>query len=106
MTIHRTSILWAGLLTGPVIWFIGLEAKFALAPWVCAYGWRTAVFAVSFASLAITAAAGALSWMQWRQLPAGTRPRAMALGGMALSAGVVLVLLAQSLPEWILRGCE
>jgi hypothetical protein len=112
---NRTLALWTGLLTGPIVWFISLEAKFALAPWVCAFHWKPAVYMVSLVAFLVTAAAGLLSWNQWRQLSAEhsetgdsvlARPRIMALGGVMLSAGFFVVLAAQSLPELLLAGCE
>ncbi|MDQ6679315.1 MAG: hypothetical protein M3Z09_18690 [Acidobacteriota bacterium] len=101
----RTPALWTGLLAGPVVWLLSLEANFALAPWVCAFHWKAAAYVVSLAAFAITAAAGLIAWRQWRQVE-GQRPRAMALGGVMLSAGFLVALLAQSIPQFMMAGCE
>lgn len=100
-----TLALWTGLLTAPIVWFFSLEAKFVLAPWVCTFGWKWAAYAVSLIALAIIAAGGRIAWLQWQQVE-GERPRAMALGGVFLSAGFLIVLLAQTIPELVLAGCE
>lgn len=102
---NRNLALWTGLLAGPIVWFFSLEAKFALAPWVCAFGWKPAAYAVSLAAFAITAGAGVIAWRQWQHVE-GERAQAMALGGVMLSAGFLVVLVAQALPELILAGCE
>lgn len=113
----QTAALWTGLLLGPAIWFLSLEAKFALAPTVCGLNWKPAIYVVSVIAILITAGAGFLSWSQLRELnrrelkppadaPALSRARAMAIGGVAMNAALIIVLLAQSLPELILRGCE
>ncbi|MBZ5583291.1 MAG: hypothetical protein LAQ30_14005 [Acidobacteriia bacterium] len=112
---RRDAALWAAILAGPLVWFISMQANFALAPWACALQWTPALFGVSFVSLAITAGSGLLAWSEWqklgRELPgesggAVARGRAMALGGMILSAASFLVILAQTIPHVILGACE
>ena len=107
--------LWTGLLTGPIIWFISLDANFALSRWVCTSRWKPAAWLVSLLALAVTAGAGLLSWSQWKQLGKQhaeaadhqlARPQAMAMGGALLSAGFLIVLAAQMLPELLMSGCE
>ena len=109
----RDFALWAGILTGPVVWLLSLEAKFAIAPWVCAWHWKPAIYVVSLAAFAIVAFAGWVAWSQWRELSDGPAnhmqlgaPQAMAFGGMLLSAGFLIVLIAQALPELLMSGCE
>lgn len=101
----KNLALWMGLLTGPIIWFCSLEAKFALAPWVCSLHWKPAVYLVSLAAFVTTAGAGFIAWRQWLEAD-GERPRKMACAGVLLSAGFIVVLLAQSIPELMMTGCE
>ncbi len=112
---ERELLLWTGVLAGPVIWFASLLAGFALAPWACTFGWKPAMYAVSAAALALAAAAGLLAHRQWHQLgradageAGGILPsaRALAAGGMALSALFFLTILAQAITEFILGACE
>jgi len=111
----RNVALWTGILAGPVIWLIGFEANFALAPWACTLKWKPALYAISIISLAITAGSGWLSWVQWQRLgrewpgqAASTvaRSQMLAIGGVLLSAMFFLVILAQAIPELMLGACE
>lgn len=107
--------LWLAVLTGPLVWFASLLANFALTPQVCEGGGTAMLFGVMAVSLVLTASAGLLAWRLWRrtgvELPgesggaAGYR-RTMGLAGVLLSAMFFLVILAQSVPTFLLRGCE
>ena len=109
------AILWAGILSGPMIWFTNLEASFALAPMACSWHSKGALYLVSIISLALVALIAVCSWSQWRSLereqagPAGVvvaRRRAMALGSMGLNSLCFVVILAQTIPNLMLIGCE
>lgn len=109
------GILWAGILTGPMIWFTNLEASFALASLACSGHSKGSLYLVSIISLALVALIAVFSWSQWRSLerePAATaavtvaRRRAMALGSMGLNSLCFIVILAQTIPNLMLRGCE
>lgn len=115
MSEPRDTRLWIAILTGPTIWLLSLLANFAVAPWACTLGWKPALFAVSLAALAFTAAAGFYAWKSWRQvgsdMPGETagliaRERSLGLAGVALNAMFALVILAQAVPNIILRACE
>jgi hypothetical protein len=95
---------WTGVMTGPLVWLIGFEAKFALAPWVCRFHWYPALLLVSLVSLLATAGAAALSGFQWQRSTG--QLRTLAATGVLLSAGFFLVIAAQALPELLLGGCE
>jgi hypothetical protein len=110
----QTALLWSGILGGPVVWLINLEASFALVPAACAVHNRIALYAVSLVSMLLIAASGLLAWSQYSRIGAGgvagvdeavDRSRSMALGGMALSALFLLVVLAQSIPNVLLMEC-
>ncbi len=111
---RRDVILWIAVLVGPVIWFAHQLANFALAPWACVLGWKPALYVISVVCLAIAAASGLLAHSQWQQLGRASageaggsvpRARALAAGGMALSAMFFLVILAQGIAEAILGAC-
>jgi hypothetical protein len=111
----RDAVLWLAIFTGPIVWFVSFNANFALVPWACALGWKPALYAISCASLLITAAAGWAAWSQWQQLgrdepgeTAGVIPRSrvLASGGVLLSAVFFLVIAAQSISHIILGACE
>lgn len=110
----RDFLLWLTILSGPAVWFINMEASFALAPWVCQ--WQSSLVPALTASiaLAIVAASGLLARYEWQRLevptgdpqPAEPRPRAMALGGMLLSGLFFIVILAQTIPTIELGLCQ
>ncbi len=110
----RDFLLWLTSLAGPAVWFLNMEASFALAPWVCRWqsGFIPGLTAAS--ALAIVAASGLLARYEWQRLevpsgepqPAEPRPRAMALGGMILSALFFIVILAQTIPTLELGLCQ
>ena len=112
---NRNLALWIGVLGGPITWLCSFEARFALAPWACTFQNKLALYAVALVALACCASFAALSWRQWRALgelgssgDGGSLPRStfMAIGGIALSAGCFLIVLAQAIPEVVLRACE
>jgi hypothetical protein len=43
----QTAVLWAGILTGPLVWFLHLETSFALASTPCSGRNRLALVALS-----------------------------------------------------------
>ena len=111
----RDVALWTGVLTGPIVWSIFFVLKWFVAYWICAFGWKPAAWALSIFPMILTAGAGWLAWTQWRELGSETpgqlggalgRSRALALAGIVLSLGFLLVLIAQTFPELILAGCE
>jgi len=106
---------WSGIAVGPIAWFISVEANFALAPLACGGTGRLPLFIVSAVSLALTLIAGSLSMREWNAAdsddagdvaPVSARYRAMALAGTGLSALSFLVILAQTIPNLLLKGCE
>jgi hypothetical protein len=115
MQLNRDLALWISVLAGPAIWLCSFEANFALAPWACTFQAKVALYAVSIAGLLLTAASCLLAWRTWNEMgrewagqgPGPTpRGRIMAIGGVFLSAGFFMVILAQAIPEVMLGACE
>jgi len=111
----RDAQLWIAVLVGPTVWFVSMLANFALAPWACAFGWKPAEFVVALLALAITVVAGLASWKLWRdvglEMPGETggavaRDRSLGLAGVLLNGMFVLVIVAQAIPNIVLRACE
>lgn len=112
---NRNTALWTGLLGPPIVWLCSFEARFALVPWACTFQSKLALFSVAIAALALCAWCASLSWKQWKALgehgpnsEAGPIPRGtfMAVGGIMLSAGCALIVVAQTIPEVILGACQ
>jgi hypothetical protein len=111
----RNVILWASILAGPLVWLISFQANFALVPWACIFQGKVALYLVSLLALAACAVSGLVAWREWRSLGrelnfdgSGALPRSrmMAFSGVVLSTGFFLVVLAQAIPEVILRECQ
>jgi hypothetical protein len=109
------AMLWAGILISPIVWFINLEANFALAPLACSGSSRLPLYLVSAISLALVVLAGSISLSRWQLpernaagelTPARPRRRAMAVAGLGLSGLFFLVIVAQAIPNLMLAGCE
>jgi hypothetical protein len=111
----RDLALWIGILAGPIVWLLSLEANFALVPWACVFQAKLALHIVSIVALILAASAGVLAWRQWKNLGkewpgsgggALPRSRVMAVGGVLMSAMFFLVILAQAMPTVLLSACE
>jgi uncharacterized protein involved in response to NO len=101
--VKADAILWAGLAISPIVWFLNLQINFALAPLACETHAKWMLYLTSTAALIFVLLAGVLSWTQLRPL---YRRRGMAIGGIALSALFFVVILAQTIPNLMLAGCE
>ena len=108
-------LLWLSIFVGPIVWFWTMETNFALAPAVCHGNSKSAAYFVSAIGLVLTGGGAATAWTLWKRLGrefpgdwggAVARSRFMAIGGTALAAASFLVILAQTIPQIILKGCE
>jgi hypothetical protein len=111
----RNLALWIGVLGGPITWLCSFEARFALAPWACTFQSKLALHGVGCAAVLLCAAFALLSWREWKALGeqepvaaggAPARSTFMAIGGIVLSIGCLLIVIAQTIPEMILGACE
>lgn len=112
---NQNLLLWISVLGGPIVWLCSFEARFALVPWACTFNSKLALFGVALSALILCAACATIGWTQWKRLgergpsaEAGSLPRSnfMAIGGMVLSTGCFLILMAQMIPEVILGACQ
>ena len=110
----RAVRLWIAVLAGPVVWFASMLANFGFTGQICAHG-RAVLFAVTALALVLTASAGFSAWRFWREagveLPGESGGltachRSMGLAGVLLSAMFFVVIVAQSVPNLMLKGCE
>ncbi len=112
---NQNLLLWISVLGGPIAWLFSFEARFALVPWACTFQSKAALFGVAIAALLICAACAILGWREWKVLgengPTGEggafwRGTFMAIGGIVLSAGCFMILIAQTIPELMLGACQ
>ena len=100
---------WSGIFTGPLAWFLNLEANFALAPLACTSGAKLPLYLVSGVAVALTLLAGSMSFTRWQTPePRGVQSldRTVAFAGVWVSGLSLLVIIAQVIPILLLSGCE
>ena len=111
--------MWAGLLTGPIVWLGLLELNYVLAyvacetrsTWFMHLAVVVALFLVAGAGYAAWAASyGSILADETRSPPLGDetriqRSRWMSLAGVAFSLWFIVVILAMEVPLVVLREC-
>jgi hypothetical protein len=100
----RAVALWSGLLAGPVVWLMLLEANYALSYLACAthQTWFLQALTV-FASIAVAAC----GWWGWQTgaTSANDRERWMARAGAGMSVFFLLVIASFEVPLIVVRPC-
>ena len=103
------------MLAPPVIWLTHLGVSFSLVPLVCRSGNKAILHSLTVAGIVLTLAAGWIAWKGLRDLGAGplnrgdvlrTRRRFMALTAAVFAALFTLLLVANQIPNFILRSCQ
>ena len=114
----RTAILWAGVLTGPIVWLTMLEVNYVLTYVACETGHKWFMHVTVLVALSLVATAGYLSWLYGppddpeidtrpvTRETAEQRARWMALYGVGSSIWFMIVILANEIPILVLRACE
>jgi hypothetical protein len=114
----RTAALWAGVLTGPIVWLVLLEVNYVLTYVACETGHKWFMHTAVLVALALVATAGYLAWVNGppddpeistppvTRETAEQRARWMALYGVVSSIWFFIVILANEIPILVLRACE
>lgn len=117
---RRTLALWAGLLSGPIVWLGLLQTHYVLAYVACETGRTWFMHVATALALTIVASAGLGAWrasdgpiMADEQLTGPLdaetgrqRARWMSLAGVAFSGWFIIVILATEVPILVLRECQ
>ena len=107
--------LWAGLLLAPAAFLLNLEVAYALVPTACSTGTRLLVHVVHVGCLLLAGGGALIAWRSWRSTgetwPGGaggklSRSRFMAGVGLLLSLFIVMVIVAQWVPSFVLNPCQ
>ena len=116
----RLAALWAGLLTGPLVWLTLLETNYVLAYVACETGRTWFMHLAIAAALLLVATAGYAAWRaSYGDMLAPEhltpplsdetrrqRSRWMSLAGVIFSAWFIIVILAMEVPILVLRECQ
>jgi hypothetical protein len=107
--------LWTGLLLAPAAFLLNLEVAYALVPTACADGSRLLVHVVHAVCLLLAAVGALTAWRMWRATgetwPGGaggrlSRSRFMSGVGLLLSLFILMVIVAQWIPSFVLSPCQ
>ena len=114
----RIAVLWAGVLTGPLVWLTMLEVNYLLTYVACESGHKWFMHLAVLIAVAIVATAGYLAWVYGppedpeidtppvTRATAEQRARWMAIYGVTSSVWFIIVILANEIPILVLRACE
>jgi hypothetical protein len=110
----RLSVLWFGILAGPMAMLIQLQANYALELLACDLRQKWFLHLVALLALVISASSALLSWSAWRRAGSsweedgdGGIPRIRFMAGIGILMGVLfsLTIIAQWIPIFIYSPC-
>ena len=112
---HSLAAQWTGLFLAPAVFFAHLQGAYLIVLWACerqGIGW---VHASGVVAIALSAIGTVVAWRLWKaagsaaqgDLP-GTRARARFIAecGLALSAVITLILVAQLVAGFFISPCQ
>ncbi len=112
---RRDPALWAGVLAGPLAWFVQFQVAYWLAPGTCVGTGRLPLHLATLIGLLVALGGGGASWSSWRgtghDLPSadeeGPLARVRFLAAMGLMSGPLfaVVILAQWFAIVLLDPC-
>ena len=107
--------LMTGLLLPPFAWLLEMQVSYATVKWACAADARWVLLALPLGSIALVTLAAWMSWSCWTMLRGNAglegarmedRSYFLALGGLAMSAVFLLLILTSYAPRYFLSPCE
>jgi hypothetical protein len=107
--------VWWSLVAGFVAWTADLGLSYVLEQHSCSTGHHYVLHVISVVCMAITLSGFATGLSEFRQLPKNAkeeggsrfdRAHFEALLGMAFSLSFAVVIIAGSVPRWLLSPCE
>jgi hypothetical protein len=106
---------WLGLLVGPSVFLINLQANLTMVSWVCATHNYWAIHLSHVISVAVVAWSGLLAHRAYLRVGRGVpgeagdandRERFVAVGGLLVAAFSIVSLTAHWIPNFILSACQ
>jgi hypothetical protein len=113
----QRGICWllSGLLTAPLAFLTYLSINYAVVPHACSSGYMFAPQLVTALFLLITLAGAFIAWRNWREVGSGEpteaagvveRSRFIAVIGLMLSGLVLVLFIAQWIPQFMISPCQ
>jgi uncharacterized membrane protein YidH (DUF202 family) len=112
---RRDVLLWIPVLAGPIAWALTEQLSYMLTPTACWTGSHLLLYLVPLCMVVIVLACAALAHGRWKRQPEGStaagdpresRARFMAMAGFWLCVSFAVVILAEAVPNLILRVCD
>lgn len=101
----RDRRLMFAFVLGPAAWLLHLDVSYALVPESCGDGSKMILHAVTAVCLVLAAFAAGISW-NIRGRAAVERMKWFATLAFVQSLAMMMVILAQEIPNLILRSCD
>lgn len=107
--------LWWSLLSGFAAWGVDLGLSYTLEQHSCSTGHYYVLHVIGFVCLVVALSGFATGLVEFKRFPGSTseeggspfdRAHFQALLGMAFSVSFAVVIIAGSVPRWILSPCE
>lgn len=112
---YSLAAQWTGLFLAPAVFFIHLQGAYLIVLWACERQGAAWIHAAGIAAVVIAAAGALVAWRvrsvtghaEPGDLP-GARPRARFIAecGLAVSAVITLILIAQVLAGFFIPPCQ
>jgi hypothetical protein len=108
-------LLWIPVLAGPIAWALTEQLSYMLTPTACWTGSHLLLYLVPLSTLVIVLGCAAFAHGRWKRQPEGStetgdpresRARFLALSGFWLCVSFAVVILAEAVPNLILRVCD
>jgi hypothetical protein len=108
-------LLWIPVLAGPIAWALTEQLSYMLAPTACWTGNHLMLYLVPLCTLVIVLGCAVFAHSRWKRQPEGStetgdhresRARFMAMSGFWLCVSFAVVILAEAVPNLVLRVCD
>jgi hypothetical protein len=109
------TLLWSGILAGPTAWALDLVVSYSLVQWTCGGGPPVVLHLITLFALAVIGFGAFNAWRALAVVPPGAptdgsqpdqRGRFMAVLGLAMCALFAVLVIATSIPRWVLDACQ
>lgn len=112
---RRDVLLWIPVLAGPVSWALTEQLSYMLTPTACWTGNHLLLYIVPICTLLIVLGCAFFAYGRWQREPEGStetgdpgdsRARFMAMAGFWACVFFAVVILAETVPNLVLRVCD
>jgi hypothetical protein len=116
---RRDSVLlWTSIVAGPVIWALHMQMRYSMVQWACDTGREAMLMIPAVVAMLLVIASAVLAWRMLRQIdatftteelntwPQLDRRRFMAICGVGISLMSLLLIIAQTIPGFIVGACD